>query len=304
MIDQHAQASAISSINEHVRSENILSALQGREWSLNRKPGGHSRHVILLTAGEGQIVNGSHTMDLAAPSVTWLHSIEDPRLKIQAGATGHLLGMSHEILAGGFGNHPESANLRYMIDQRFTLKLDDRSKQTLQHSCNAIHYELRHGGRASWMILGAHFSLIAVQIWRLSGAEEIAQKSQGGVSAILQRFRQLVEINFRQHWPVKSYASEIGISHDRLHAICTRKLGRRPLELVHERLCHEGKILLEHSTLTIEQIAHSLGFKDATHFSHFFKRLTSMPPSRYRQNISASAADPTLHSAETFADWP
>jgi AraC-like DNA-binding protein len=299
-----APARTISSVNEHVRSETINSALQRREWSLTRRPHGHTRHVILLTAGSGQAAIGSRAIHIKAPSVTWLHSAESARLALQAGATGHLLGMSHEVLGGSFGNHPESANLRYMIDQSFNLTLSQHSQTALQRSCAAIDYELRHGGRASWMILTAHFNLIAVEIWRLSGAEDIALKSQGSVSAILQRFRQLVEVNFRNHWTIKTYANEIGISHDRLHAICTRKLGRKPLALVHERLGHEGRILLEHSSLTVEQIAHSLGFKDATHFSHFFKRLTKTPPSRYRQQIQAKTVDAAATAPVTFSDWP
>ena len=177
-------------------------------------------------------------------------------------------------------------------------------KEVLQRSCSAIDYELRHGGRASWMLLGAHFSLIAVEIWRLSGAEDVAMKSQGGTSAILQRFRQLVENHFRNHWSIHDYADEIGISHDRLHSICTRKLARKPLDLVHERLCHEGKLLLERSSLTIEQIGHSLGFKDASHFSHFFKRRTGLAPSRYRQNFLDAETGQHLVSPETYADWP
>lgn len=304
---EHANPGSVSiapNVAEHVRSQSIASALQGREWSLYGAPRGHARHVVLLTAGSGEIINGNRVIRLEAPSVTWLYSNKNPRLRIEAGATGHLLGVSHEILAGGFGNHAESANLRYMIDQTFTLPLDMREKEVLHRSCLAIDHELHHGGRASWMILGAHFSLIAVEVWRLSGAEDVALRSQGGVSSILQKFRQLVETNFRNHWTIQNYAQEIGISHDRLHSICTRKLGRRPLELVHERLCHEGKLLLERSSLTIEQIALSLGFKDAAHFSHFFKRRTQMPPSHYRHNILENEPGQGNTGSETFADWP
>lgn len=288
----------------HVRSEAIASALQPREWTLHAKPRGHARHIVLLSAGSGEIIKDNRVIQLEAPSVTWIHATESPRFKIQAGANGHLLGVSHEILAGAFGNHAESANLRYMIDQTFSLSLQAREKEALQRSCSAIDHELRHGGRASWMLLGAHFSLIAIEIWRLSGAEDVALRSQGGTSAILQRFRQLVENHFRNHWSISEYADAIGISPDRLHAICTRKLERKPLDLVHERLCHEGMLLLERSSLTVEQIAHALGFKDASHFSHFFKRRTSLPPSRYRQNLLGAEPQQNPASAATYADWP
>ena len=292
------------SVTGHVRSDPIVSALQNREWTLYGKPRGYSRHMLLLTAGSGEIINGDQILPVQAPSVTWLHASHNLSLKVRAGANGHLLGVSHNMLSNSFGEHMESASLRYMVDQTFSLALDEKDKQTLRHSCSAIDHELRNGGRASWMILSAHFSLIAVEIWRLSGAEDIAVKSKGSGSSILQRFRQLVEIHLRNHWTIQAYASEIGISHDRLHSICTRKLGRKPLELVHERLCHEAKLLLDRSTLTIEQIALSLGFKDAAHFSHFFKRRTELPPSRYRGNMLKPEANTDKLLPETFADWP
>jgi AraC-like DNA-binding protein len=287
-----------------VRSDPIISALQHREWTLYSKPRGFTRHVLLLTAGSGEVIQGDVIIPVRAPSVTWLHANHNLTLKIRAGASGHLLGVSHNMLSSGFGEHMESASLRYMVDQTFSLALNEREKKLLQHSFSAIEEEVRSGGRASWMILSAHFSLIAVEIWRLSGAEDVAVKSKGGGSSILQRFRQLVEIHFRNHWTIESYAREIGITHDRLHSICTRKLGRKPLELVHERLCHEGKVLLERSTLTIEQIALSLGFKDAAHFSHFFKRRTQLPPSRFRDNLMKPADDARDRPPVTFADWP
>lgn len=292
------------SLTQHVRSDPIMSALQHREWTLYAQPRGYDRHILLLKSGRAEITRGNLVTALEGPSITWLYASDDLTLKIRAGTSGHLLGMSYDILAGGFGLHAESANLRYMIDQTFTLSLGEREQDALEYSCEAIDYEIRHGGHASWMILGAHIRLISAEIWRLSGAEAIAHQSQGGVSPILQRFRQLLEVNFRHHWSIRQYAEAINISHDRLHAICKRKLGRSPLQLVHERLCHEGQHLLEHSTLTVEQIALSLGFKDASHFSHFFKRRTAFSPSRYRQLALDETADRGHASSANFADWP
>jgi AraC-like DNA-binding protein len=227
-------------------------------------------------------------------------------LRLNGGGRGHFLGMSHEILVDGFGTRAESVNLRHMVDKTFTMTLDGRPQEmaALQGSFDRIDREVRAGDRASWIVMTAHLSLILVEVWRLSGAGDMAMQSEGTASAILQRFRQLVEIHFREHWMVADYAAEMGVSRDHLHDICKRNLARTPLQLIHERLTHESQLLLERSTLTIQQIAASLGFKDVSHFSHFFKRRTSLAPNQYRlMKTRAVAVERELPEA-TFADWP
>ena len=58
------------------------------------------------------------------------------------------------------------------------------------------------------------------------------------------------------------------------------------------------------STLTIEQLSHSLGFRDPAHFSNFFKRTTGMTPGGYRKMMVSTEAGRASVSPTSFADWP
>ena len=92
------------------------------------------------------------------------------------------------------------------------------------------------------------------------------------------RFRQLVEERFREHWPVLRYAEALGVSPDRLHAVCTRVLARSPRVLIQQRILHEAVTRLERSAISIKQLAFVLGFKDTAYFNRFFRRQLGMPP--------------------------
>ena len=164
--------------------------------------------------------------------------------------------------------------------------------------------ELKRTRTGSWMLLAAYLRIIVVSLWRSSGIEDLALRSQGDTSAILQKFRQLVELHFRDHWPITAYCAEIGTSHDRLHAICSRELKRTPLQLVHERLAYEAQLLLERSVLTVEQISYSLGFRDPSSFSHFFKRRIGQPPTAYRKVAARPLENAQDFPKRSFADWP
>jgi len=153
------------------------------------------------------------------------------------------------------------------------------------------------------MAIVAHLRIVLVQMMRISGLEEATGAGRGEDAHFLQRFRQLVEGHFRDHWPVARYARVLGITADRLHAICTRELGRNPKALIAERLAREAAMALERSTLSIEQLSHSLGFRDPAHFSHFHKRMTGLAPGKFRKMLG-SAANTGEFSPPNFADWP
>ena len=78
------------------------------------------------------------------------------------------------------------------------------------------------------MLIVSYVRVVLVLLLRLSGALGYTGQEAGSPSLLLQRFRQLVEAGFRSRNQVSHYARQIGISADRLHALCTRELGRIP----------------------------------------------------------------------------
>jgi AraC family transcriptional activator of pobA len=53
-------------------------------------------------------------------------------------------------------------------------------------------------------------------------------------------------------------------------------------ELVADRILQESKILLKHSAWNVSEIAFALGFTEVTHFNNFFKKHTSLSPTKFR----------------------
>jgi AraC family transcriptional regulator, transcriptional activator of pobA len=122
---------------------------------------------------------------------------------------------------------------------------------------------------------------------------------------ILRRFLRLVEERFREHLPVCAYARLLGITPDRLHAVCTRALKQAPRDLIQRRLVQEGIVRLESSGATVKQIAFALGFKDAAYFNRFFRRHVGQPPGTWRRATAIRGAlARSSRAGFSFADWP
>lgn len=64
-----------------------------------------------------------------------------------------------------------------------------------------------------------------------------------------------------------------------------KEVGMNFVDYVNEKKISRSMILLQDSTWSIDSIAHSLGFSQASYFSKIFKRVTNISPREYRQKI-------------------
>jgi AraC family transcriptional regulator, transcriptional activator of pobA len=287
----------------HVR--HVEAGLQPRVIALARPEAPHPRTLVLISDGAGSLRSGAPAGGgerlLGGPGLFWLARPSERRLTLEAGTTGYVAEVADETIARAVGDFAESATLMFMVDRDMQLSFgpaDTALRQFAGH-LGAINEELVRPQIGGSMQIVAHLRIVLVMMMRLSGIEEVA--GTGGETHFLQRFRQLVEGHYRDHWPVARYAGELGITHDRLHAICRRELAKTPKALIAERLAREAGLALERSTLSVEQVSDMLGFRDPAHFSNFFKKMTGLAPGRFRKLAVSGAGD---FSPPSFADWP
>ena len=293
-------------LGANVVAQKLAAALQVRQFSLKIDRAGITRSFILLTGGSGEIRGGKEAILLSAPALAWLPVEAGHHLRVSAGAQGHIVWLSDQLANNALGDHAESAQLRYLIDRPVVANQFDKPDVIveLEHCLAAIERETRESEGGSWVYLSAQIAVILVHCWRLSGLEEVSRHGHSTNSTTLLKFRNLVEIHFRDHWTIAQYAKALGIPHDRLHDVCRRTLGRTPLQLVHERLAHEATRRLVRSGFTIEQVAADLGFKTTTYFSRFFSRETGVSPGRYRNETTSSRPSLSHLRSDSYADWP
>jgi AraC family transcriptional activator of pobA len=289
-----------------MRAERIESSLQPRSWSFNRPSDAVARQFVLLTDGTAEAEVEATRFTLSAPSVLWLGDTKPGRLRAQAGATGYRCWAPDVTVIAAIGDEAESAGLRALADRSFVLSLSGHpAEATLLERCfNGLLSELRQPQDGATLLLSGLLRIMLVAMLRVAAGTDIPHVSIGEKSSLLRRFRQLVEMNFRSHWTVARYAEALGISTDRLHAICTTGIGKSPKALISERLALEAALRLERSSLTVQQLGHALGFNDPAHFSSFFRRMTGMAPGSYRKAAAASQLEGRNAPTPSFADWP
>jgi AraC family transcriptional activator of pobA len=83
---------------------------------------------------------------------------------------------------------------------------------------------------------------------------------------------------------VSDYANLLNKSPKTLSNLFAKYNNKSPLQLINNRITLEAKKLLLLSEKSSKEIAYSLGFNDASHFSKFFKNQTGASPIHFKKN--------------------
>ncbi len=100
----------------------------------------------------------------------------------------------------------------------------------------------------------------------------------------IEKFRSLVDRDFKKQHSLKIYANEIGVTVGHLSRLCRDVLGRSSLEVINARIIQEAERELVYTTVSIQQLSFELGFEDDAYFTRFFKKHTGVSPKVFRSN--------------------
>ncbi len=288
--------------------------LSAQEWVMN-DPGRRDRcYAVLLLSGRARIGLRQGTIECRAPALVWMPLGETQSFSVTAGGEGYLLSVADDLVArhcgdgaggpGAPGGSPVGGGLplRFAADtvHNVTPAEDSENLSLLARSFAAIRTELMQNALGASLVVGAHLQIILTMVLRLGeGVMEQRDKHRPG-SITFQRFLQVLELHFREHWNVADYATALGVSERRLGSAVLRATGKPPLSVIHDRVLREACMRLEQSPLGVAQIAYGLGFRDPAYFSRFFKRYMGEAPGGYRRLRRAAERV----RDDTFAAWP
>jgi AraC family transcriptional activator of pobA len=132
-------------------------------------------------------------------------------------------------------------------------------------------------------LLQAMVNALAVWLARQRKRTSTVTNSDDRGRDYMVNFLNLIEKHYREHWSVERYAHSIGLSSTYLNNLCRQFTGHSALQLTHQRLLLEAKRNLIYTTMSIAQIADTLGFADPAYFSRFFKRISGQTANAFRQ---------------------
>jgi AraC family transcriptional activator of pobA len=146
--------------------------------------------------------------------------------------------------------------------------------------------EYRGGRDGMEKVLTALAAVALTEIARLR--TDLPARSEAGPRQLASEFRRLVDLHFRDNWPVQRYVAELATTPHLLARACEQAFGLTVKAFLGERRLLEAKRLLLFTIRPLEDIAFEVGLRDAAYFSRFFKAHVGAPPSEWRARNLAS----------------
>jgi AraC family transcriptional regulator, transcriptional activator of pobA len=284
-----------------VIASRMETALADRTWSMASLDGFSRCQVFLVLNGEGTFAgDDGMILELTAPFMLWLPQLTLGEFLLPAGSNGVVASIAESFILRTVGDSAVAAHLRPLLSRATVAQHDTiaANLSEIETAFAALVRESHEQKPGASIMMGYHLGSLLLHLWRASSSHSTVR---GTRATTVQRFRQLIELHYRDNLSIEAFANMLGVTRTHLHDACGRSARCTPLKLVHERLLEEACLRLENTEFPVEQIAYGLGFRDPGYFNRFFKRQAGISPGAYRQNITTARS--TI-ATPSFVAWP
>lgn len=257
----------------HIETIAERSALH--DWEIGAHRHDHFVQVLLVEEGHASVTLDGETTELESPGRVIVPAAAVHGFRFRQGTRGFVLTLSTDFSTRAVG---AGDPLLAMLAQGGIAQLSaEAAARALWLAREML------GLQQEWQQQDPLFLALAESLIRTIGRGEGGAGAAVGDDQRLARFRQLVELHYRQHRDLDFYADALGLTRRTLSRLTAARLGCSPMDLIHRRLALEAQRLLRYTNATATQVAAELGFDDPSYFSRFYLRITGRRPGDDRQ---------------------
>jgi AraC-like DNA-binding protein len=161
------------------------------------------------------------------------------------------------------------------------VKLNDDDNSRCQNLIEEITNELAHRDSDPLIVMYL-FSSLSLMLHRLR-PELRHDKLSHEQSSKFARFLELLFDHFKKIRDANWYANQVNTTYKTLNQVCKLATDMTAKQLIDAYTVIEIKRSLVVSNITTQQIAFDFGFEDASNFVKFFKKHTTMTPSKFQK---------------------
>jgi AraC family transcriptional activator of pobA len=105
---------------------------------------------------------------------------------------------------------------------------------------------------------------------------------------VMESFNELIQEHFSKERSVRFYANALHIHPNYLNFLMKKYTGMTAKQMIVDHLFLEAKALVGCPILSVKEISYRLGFTTPGSFSSFFRKMSGMSPSEFRQQMPGS----------------
>lgn len=260
-----------------VHCETIAARSVLHDWEF--APHRHARlhQILLLESGGGQATVEGHVHRLGPMRIINVPVGSVHGFRFVAGAQGWVLTIAAEVLDEVL---LPTEGLRAVLGEPAVARASPLMRATMKQIF--AEFAGRDFARAHLLrsLAGTLFGVVA---------RELANREQSGDpafrSGLLQRFQELVEQHYLQHWSVSQYAAALSVTPTHLTRVARAATGHSASRVILNRVVREARRNLVYTNLPVSTIAYALGFNDPAYFSRIYAAATGFSPRGFRDRV-------------------
>jgi AraC family transcriptional activator of pobA len=266
---------------EYIHIEEISARSAARNWQIDTHVHEGLLQLLFVFSGTARVLLDSDEKAYESPLAVVIPPGVIHAFKFMPQTEGYVLTLDSSGLAGQSEDGTQLFSV--LKGEADVISLDcegSNSARRIRGLLEQIEAEFRAPGAASirlqvWLVRALLLLLVRARLHAESTTDE-------RTAGLMERFRELVEAHFAEHWPVERYAKELTLTASRLNRLSQKNIGQSAFALTQERLLLEARRKLIYTSAPISQLAYELGFSDPAYFCRFFKNNTGQAPSTFR----------------------
>lgn len=268
---------------------------RSRPYNWKIRPHKHDAliQILYLTQGSGEVsIDHSRTF-FKAPCLMWIPAQTVHGFNFSEDVDGPVITAAQRPLESLVGVASPELLSKLRKPAVFVLDAASDHAGTLMPLFLAVERETHLQAVGQSTAGMALLAAICIQMARLTRINEVSVTNvHSRKYSQIEKFRSMVDENFKKHLPITDYAGQLGITPGQLSRLCREVLGMSGLDIVNARVIHEAQRLLVYTGNSIKQTAHALGFADEAYFCRFFRKHTALSPREFRAKAMATMLTP------------
>ncbi len=191
------------------------------------------------------------------------------------------------ILIGKYGNRALTAEFVFLeIGNHPIIRVPQRAKDDITHLFERLTAEFKSDTPTNPNIVHSYLHTLLTELRILTGNH--GNLSQSAAARITTDFRRLVHERVKENLKAADFAELLNVSPNHLNKSVKTVTSKSASQIIDEIKLIEIKFLLYQSGLSVSEIAHAMGFQDASYFTRFFKKRENVSPSEFCKLIEKS----------------
>jgi AraC family transcriptional activator of pobA len=241
--------------------------------------------ILFVDTCTSEIEIDQHKIYFNCPKVVIVKPNCISKINLHPDTKGTIISFTETFFSLRYNNNSLNDFSFFENDCKPYMTINSFQKEHLLTFFELFEYEYNAVLKDKTKVLRSYLNILLVQLERIYNPQLIT-KTHNSKNEKVKEFEKLIEQHFKEHKMPSFYAEKLHVTPNYLNKICKSEVSKTAGDIVRKRITIEAQRLLHYTNLSINEIAHDLGFENVSYFITFFKKQTCTTPEQFRKNAS------------------